>query len=75
MTKYLYLLVLRRDAVDSLHFFYALDEREAKRKAERVQASDEQRCGAVFERVELRPCPHGFTAGLRTYYPPTQEDE
>ncbi len=75
MKKHLYLLALRRDIVDSLHFFYAHDEQEAQQKAERIQTSDERLYGAIFQRVELRPCPHGFVAGLRTYYPPTQECE
>jgi hypothetical protein len=73
MRKHLYLLALQRGNLGSLYLFYAADEQEAEQQATRIQAEDEQRHGTPSQRVELRPCPYGFTAGIHTYYPPTQE--
>ncbi|GEM_PF-2163084 len=73
MKKYLYLLTLCHKEVDDLHLFYAIDEQEAQQIAEYLQKNEERRVGEALQRIAFRTCPHGFTTGMRTYYPPTQE--
>lgn len=71
--EYLYLPVLRSQLCDNLFLFYARDEQHVQRQATACQQEQEDFAHSTLQRVEFRRCPHGFTTGLQTFWPPTRQ--